>query len=310
MTELIKKSMVFLVILILTLGGINNLYINTDRYKSANATEKFDHVPMEIEVANLGTSHAQYAFLFDDVERTSFNFALPAQRLHYDNKILDKYIENFKEGSTLFIPISYISFYLGYDDKDENFQKYNKVYYKILGPRDIKQLTLSDYLKYGVLPLLTAESNIKYIVVEDEKEYKPWYEQDKMDYTIPQEKMREESKKTAETHHDFIEKGQAVKDENILIVEDIIQKCLDNNIIPIMITTPVTKYYSEHFSEIFYNDFENSISSVLDKYPGVRYLDYSHDERFINNTEYFFDSSHLNVTGAKLFTKIILEDIE
>ena len=307
MIRFIKKSFIFSIILALILAYINNLYINTDRYKSINSTEKFDHVPKEIEVANLGTSHAQYAFLYDDIDKTSFNFAMSAQRLHYDEKILEKYIENFSEGSTLFIPISYISFYLGYEG--DNFEEYNKMYYKILGYEDIKNATASDYLKYSLLPILTAESNIKYIFVEDEREYRAWYEQDRMNYTISIEEMIEESRETAGRHHDFIKDGEKNKDEFVEILDNIIQICIENNIEPVITTTPLTKYYNEHFSQEFLDGFRNTIENLLVKYPDIKYLDYSHDERFIDSPEYFFDSSHLNITGAKMFTDIILNDI-
>lgn len=306
MVRFIKKGILFTLILALILGYINHRYINTDKYKSMNSTDKFSHVPENIEIANLGTSHAEYAFVYKDLDMVSFNFAMPAQRLYYDDKILKKYIKNFKEDSTLIIPISYISFYLGYDN--DNFEEFNKMYYKILGFKDIKNLTLSNYLKYKALPILTAESNIKYAFIKDNKVYKS--KSPYADYTISREKMVAEGIDTANRHLDFIEEGQKNKDEFVSILDGIISTCIENNIKPVLTTTPFTSYYNDHFSDEFYDEFRDTIDGVLEKYPDIKYLDYSHDGRFHDSPEYFFDSSHLNLTGGKFFTRIILEDIK
>lgn len=305
MLRFIKKSIVFLLILSIMVGYVNARYKETNIYKSINGTDKFYYVPQNIDIGNLGTSHAQYAFVYDDLDLVGFNFALPAQRVYYDEKIFEKYIENFKEGSTLIIPISYISFYLGYDN--ENFEDFNKMYYPFLSIKDIKKPKLNEYLKYKALPIITAESNIKYAFIKEEKAYepKPIYRVS----TMPIDKMKEESIETAGRHLEFIEEGRKDKDKFVAIVDDIIAIAIKNNIKPVITTTPFTIYYNEHFSEDFYKEFEETIDKLLEKYPDVKYLDYSHDPRFENSPEYFFDSSHLNLEGGKLFTKIILEDI-
>ncbi|WMM24314.1 SGNH/GDSL hydrolase family protein [Tissierella sp. MB52-C2] len=305
MLRFIKKSIVFLLVLSIMVGYVNARYKQTNIYKSINGTDKFYYVPQNIDIGNLGTSHAQYAFVYEDLDLVGFNFALPAQRVYYDEKIFEKYIENFKEGSTVIIPISYISFYLGYDN--ENFEDFNKMYYPFLSIKDIKKPKLNEYLKYKALPIITAESNIKYAFIKEEKAYEP-----KPTYrvsTMPIDKMKEESNDTAGRHLEFIEEGRKDKDKFVAIVDDILATAIKNNIKPVITTTPFTIYYNEHFSEDFYKEFEETIDKLLEKYPDVKYLDYSHDPRFENSPEYFFDSSHLNLEGGKLFTKIILEDI-
>ncbi|MSU00228.1 hypothetical protein [Tissierella pigra] len=305
MFRFIKKTIVFLLILSLMVGYVNARYKETNIYKSINGTDKFYYVPQNIDIANLGTSHAQYAFVYEDLDLVGFNFALPAQRVFYDEKLFEKYIENFKEGSTVIIPISYISFYLGYDN--ENFEDFNKMYYPFLSLKDIKKPKLSEYLKYKALPVVTAESNIKYAFIKEEKAHEP-----KSVYktsTIPIDKMKEESNDTAGRHLEFIEEGRKDKDKFVAIVDNIIATAIEHNIRPVITTTPFTKYYNEHFSEDFYKEFQDTIDGLLEKYPDIQYLDYSHDPRFENNEELFFDSSHLNIEGGKLFTKIILEEI-
>ena len=305
MSRFIKKSILFCIILSIILGYINHRYVNTEKYKSMNGAAKLLNVPNNIEIANLGTSHGQYAFVYDELDEVGFNFAMPAQRLYYDEKILKKYINNFKEDADLIIPISYISFYLGYDN--ENFEEFNKMYYPILKAKDIKNLTLSNYLKYKALPILTAESNIKYAFIKDNHVYEEKVEY--RNYTISEEKMEIEAKDTATRHLEFIEEERKNKEEFAKILDDIIKLSIENNINPVITTTPFTKYYNHYFSEEFHEEFTSTINKVLEKYPDVQYLDYSHDERFLDHPEFFFDSSHLNLTGGKYFTEIILSDL-
>lgn len=303
MFRFIKKCSIFIIILAITVGFVNEKYKETNAYKSRNSTEKFLSVPYDIEVANLGTSHAQYGFVYDDYDITGFNFALSAQRLYYDEKILNKYINHFKQDAVVIIPISYITWYLGYEG--DNFKQFNKMYYSLLPPQEIKNFQLSEYLKFGLLPVLTAESKIEYIYKEEE----PLNQGPTNNYTISIKKMEEDGLTTAQRHIGFIEEGRKNKEEFIYILESIIDTCIENGLRPVLTTTPLTDYYNKHFPDEFYDEFYTDIQGVLDKYPSLKYYDYSKDERFVNSPELFFDSSHLNYEGGKLFTDIILRDI-
>lgn len=55
-----------------------------------------------------------------------------------------------------------------------------------------------------------------------------------------------------------------------------------------------------------YDAFYEQIEKIVDK-TGIEYYDYSFDERFSNNLDYFMDVDHLNKKGAKKFTKIVLQ---
>ena len=267
------------------------------RDKAKNSNNKFDNVPFGIELANLGTSHAQHSLIYDDLDMVSFSFAMPAQRPYYDYKMLEKYIAHFEDGADLIIPVSYISFYLGYDN--ENFKQFNKNYYDILDFKDLKNASKEDYVGYKRLVEKNPdESRDKYIKI------------DRMNYTISEDKMIQEGRGTANRHLDFIQEGKKNKEEFVEILDDIVALALENNINPVLTTTPFTKYYNQYFSDEFYKDFTGTIKSIAAKHPGVVYLDYSHDKRFTASPEYFFDSGHLNITGAKYFTKIIMDDIK
>lgn len=69
----------------------------------------------------------------------------------------------------------------------------------------------------------------------------------------------------------------------------------------------ILKNIKNAFKERIYDNVEE-IERILNK--KFIYLDYSHDERFENNLEYFIDGDHLNEKGAKYFTEILLEDLK
>lgn len=50
------------------------------------------------------------------------------------------------------------------------------------------------------------------------------------------------------------------------------------------------------------------IREMSQKY-GVPFLDYSNDSSYLRKTEYFYDSNHLNATGAEIFTRNLVGEI-
>lgn len=79
----------------------------------------------------------------------------------------------------------------------------------------------------------------------------------------------------------------------------------------ILIKYPITKEYNSELikhnlsSELYYSKLFKIIANVTEDYA---FLDYSND--FLNNSEYFGDSDHLNQAGAEVLSKKINEDLK
>ena len=95
------------------------------------------------------------------------------------------------------------------------------------------------------------------------------------------------------------------KKQNLI---DLITLCKENNITPVLITTPFTVYYNQYVSADFLYEFYSVINEIALEY-GVSYYDYSHDERFQTNLKYFGDADHLNPDGAVYFTALLTEEV-
>lgn len=84
--------------------------------------------------------------------------------------------------------------------------------------------------------------------------------------------------------------------------------CKERNVTPILITTPFSIYYNKYVTPEFMNDFYDKIHSIASDYD-ITYYDYSHDERFQTNLQYFGDANHLNIDGGKYFSDMLTNEI-
>lgn len=97
--------------------------------------------------------------------------------------------------------------------------------------------------------------------------------------------------------------GYVINEEELEALYGIIDICKENNVTPIMVTTPYLKEYTDLISvnsPEFYSEFEEVMSEIRDK-TGVAYFDYSRDERFCNDYILFMDGDHLKRNGALRF---------
>ncbi len=95
--------------------------------------------------------------------------------------------------------------------------------------------------------------------------------------------------------------------ENKQIFKDYLQLLIENNIKPIVVVFPASRYYTKYFSKRIEDEFHSIISEVKQEYK-FQYIDYFRSDLF--NDDDFQDASHLNPRGAEKFTKILNEIIE
>lgn len=117
-----------------------------------------------------------------------------------------------------------------------------------------------------------------------------------------------EAKGLARYQRHFENKDEYFEEEKKQYLIDLITLCKENNITPVLITTPFTLYYNQYVSADFLYEFYTVINDIALEY-GVSYYDYSHDERFQTNLKYFGDADHLNPDGAVYFTGLLTEEV-
>lgn len=261
----------------------------------------------EVEIANIGSSHGAYNFVYKDLEEqgySCFNFGNASQTYTYDLALLKEYGKYIDEGCVLFIPVSYFSFN-NETVNDTEAQALSIKYYHCLSPWNIPDYDLYTDIVTTRLPILSAgedilklfpDLNLSLTVQAAEGE----------ESGVNVEEFAERARQRYDRH--FNGKEEYFLPERIEELYAIIAYCKEHEITPVLITTPFSQYYTQLVSEDFLQQFDSIVEKVVSD-TNVSYYDYSQDERFQSHLEYFSDSDHLNETGQAYFMEVLEEDV-
>lgn len=259
----------------------------------------------EVHIGNVGSSHGAYDFSYDHIAGKGyacFNFANTSQSYNYDYAVLKEFGHYMTEDSVLFIPVSYFSFNNEVTNSTEA-QAMSIRYYHFLSPENIPDYDPYVDLVTTRLPILTAGEDILKLLPDLNTVLTAHAAND----GINVEEFARRAKERWSRHFD--NKDEYFMPERIEELYEIIDYCKENGITPVLITTPFSKYYYDLVSRDFLQEFRTTINAITAD-TGVSYYDYSHDERFYENLEYFSDSDHLNDAGAAYFTDILWDEVE
>lgn len=280
-------------------------WIDADKYLDIL---KFDMLGTEydkVQIGNLGSSHGMYNFSYDNIMEKGyvcFNFANTSQSFNYDYAVLKEYIRYMDENSVLFIPISYFSF---------NNEVVNSVeaeamsvrYYHFLSPKNIPDYNFYVDLTTHKFPVLTAGEDILKIFPDLTTVLTVHAAESDID-------VGEFARVAGERYsRHFDNKDEYFMPERIEELYDIIELCKENDITPVLITTPLSEYYADLVPQEFLQEFNETIEKIASD-TSVNYYDYSHDDRFYGNLDHFSDADHLTEEGAAYFTDILWDEVE
>lgn len=292
---------------ILILYCLNKPYLKIDEQKYADVI-KFDMLGREyweIHVGNLGSSHGAYDFNYDAIREKGyicFNFANTSQSYDYDYAILQAYGQYMVEGSVMFIPVSYFSFNNEVVNATER-EAMSVRYYHFLPPEYIPDYDPYIDLVTHKMPILSAGEDILKLFPN----LNPVLTAHAADDGIDEAEFARRAQERYSRHFD--NKEEYFLPERIDELYAIIDYCQTHGITPVLITTPFSKYYQELVSEEFLQKFNSTVTRIASD-TGVSYYNYSADERFRNNLDYFSDSDHLNEEGAEYFMDILRDEVE
>lgn len=286
---------------------LNKPYQKIDEQKYADVI-KFDMLGREyweIHVGNLGSSHGAYDFNYNAILKKGyncFNFANTSQSYDYDLAILQAYGQYMEEGSVMFIPVSYFSFNNEVVNATER-EAMSIRYYHFLPPEYIPNYDPYIDLVTHKLPILSAGEDILKLFPD----LKLSLTAQAADDGINEEEFARRAQERYSRHFD--NKEEYFLPERIDELYAIIDYCQSHEITPVLITTPFSKYYRDLISDEFLQEFNATVTKIAYD-TGVNYYDYSADERFRDNLDYFSDSDHLNDQGAEYFMDILRDEVE
>ena len=292
---------------VLVIYGLNKPYKEIDAQQYMDIV-KFDSLGTyfwEIQIGNLGSSHGMYDFNYDRLtERGNvcFNFANTSQSFDYDYAILKEYVQYMDEKSVLFIPVSYFSFN-NEVVSDTEAEAMSIRYYHFLSPENIPNYDPYVDLVTNRLPILSAGKDILKLFPKIETVLTAHAQE----YEINVEEFARAARERYSRHFD--NKDEYFMPERIEELYEIIAFCRENDITPVLVTTPLSNYYADLVSQEFLQEFLATVNKIASD-TGVNYYDYSHDERFYGNLEYFSDADHLNDEGSIYYTAILWDEVE
>lgn len=288
---------------------LNYAYVNLKQ--TSNEIDVYKDMPETIQVCNVGSSHGKNSFNYSEWKEKlgCFNFALTSQRFQYDYRLLYNYSDRLEEGAVVFIPFSYFSLWGENDEERFDFESMNNRYYSILPPELIIRYDPWVDVCQHYLPILSAYDDV--IDVFKDTAFGNGDSQSFGDNTINYE-TDVLTQYNGQIMGNRDENGRLMlNEERVEALYDIINLCKEKKVRPILITTPLTKLFTDYVDENnpeFLEEFYQTIEAICDD-MGVEYYDYSRDLRICDNLDYFIDAHHLNEQGAVVFTNIVMKEI-
>lgn len=307
--------------------AMNFLYNGLGILKNKYDLGKFDSVPENLELANLGSSHAYIAFDYstnDFNEMKCFNFALQQQTLDFDHAILKQYIDKFKENGILIISLSPFE---TNGIPDYEFDANSKLrYYQFLKPQYIEFFSIKEMLISCCLSIFSSPHPVN----EMKEAVNAWYEKTirRNHNKAPTPDESCESKISPYSYADVLGEEKILqaknlvkhwartippspkgKEFNLYYIDRIITLCRNRNLKTVVVTPPISK---EVFYELNNNCTYYSLSvfyeELKEKYPDTLFLNYV--DLYFEKAYLLGDNNHLNKKGAKEFSKTLYLDMK
>ena len=299
-----------------TMGNIvekigNRIVSHTQWYDDYwSGVQKFWHLnQFNLEVINLGSNSAKYAFSYDRLGVAGKNWSIGPQSLVHDFNVLKNYFSYLKEKAIVIIVlVPFSSLDLRYTKKS------NLKYYTFLHPATIigfeeverqKALRIKNS-PVKEMPLLCVKRTLKECIrlVIRKKVSKCDFEHDAHDFISMWKRRTGIEDFDAELSDRCCEE----QEKRSKVLSEMIDFCIERNLRPVIVIPPMHPSLASKFSMKFRDNYIYSFVTGANR-AGVPFLDYMDDKRFADD-RYFRNSFFMSNEGAELFTKTVLEELE
>lgn len=292
-------------IVVLLLEYDLRLVDNSYRFKKRNLEAHL----AEMEVVVLGSSHDYKAFDPAYFSLKGFNLANASQSLYYDREILKKYLDQMPRLKLVVISLSYFTMGFQLSDYHEYWRCF--FYENTYGiPLENPALRynirrLSYYLLYGTEESLSYVRNGFWKDLSKEISPRGAFIEALDPMAKHKKAIGQEQGRDRVLLHNSIFHLRHVEG-NTCVLEELIRTIQSRGVAVVLLTTPVYRTYSEHMSPGIWKITQDVISRLSELYH-IPYFNYLKDPRL--SKEDFEDNDHLNVSGARKFSKIIEQEL-
>jgi hypothetical protein len=246
-----------------------------------------------IEILILGSSHLQRGCNPYYFSLPAYNMAFGFQPLYYDQKIIENEIKFLPNLKYVIIEVSYHSLYMLSAGERDYFYKY---YYNInpYKRQSFWKQNISHFM--FVYDLSTA---VDILTSKPEKLTNGYWNNDTTIYEDFNEAAGKDKMIRWARLANF---DSAYAEINVQILEKLISMLKQRNIIPILVSPPLSKFCNRYIDEAILDHNLSLINRIVSKYQ-VAYFNLQDSKYLID--EDFYDVDHLNLGGSRKFTKAL-----
>lgn len=299
--------------LVLKSNWLQNNYIYTESNQFISNAGYRTNLNRNYVVANLGSNPALFALKYP--VGVGLNWSTGAQGLDMDFEILKYYHSYVKENGTIIIPIMPFSFVSQYLTSKKNYcdALYYSKFEKVLDWSQVPNIPLKkerEILKKW--PLLLYPKSIKYIFSDcwtdnrfeiSEMNMTPDEIENDSNFWIKYWFKEFDITSLSDFQH---QSWSGYIDDARNILRRMIDFCLERNLRPVILCTPMTIQLRSMFTEsdwsFMVTDFVKSVNRE------VLFIDYSNVSEF-QDCRLYFNALFLNSVGRKKFSERVLSDL-
>jgi glycosyltransferase involved in cell wall biosynthesis len=246
-----------------------------------------------IEMLITGSSYAEVGIKVEELNTSAINFAFSSQDLFYDYEIIN-YLLNYQniKNSIKYVILGLSYYYFDYD-MSKSIAKYRVHRY-------------TDYIDNLHYNNDIIGVNLTKVFYNTRLGFNDYYEMNKMKENAIVKYKDKDQEYVAQRNSSM--NYNVTREENIDIFSKYLNLLKANNIKPIIVICPTSKYYNKYFQDGYQkNKFYRIINDFKNKYD-FQIIDYFDSDLFEDGD--FWDYGHLNGRGTKKFTNIINKEIK
>lgn len=270
---------------------------NIYRYKN----EWMEQHAEKVETLILGNSFCLNGVIPEDLGHNSYNLSGVGQTLKYDHFLFFKWATHYKKLKVVIMPVSYFSLYVGNTILPDEIMEMNyKIYMDCPYHSDFSCYNFESFhFKHIHGKLFNAFSCNKASSVEA----LGWIGSSSMPM-VDYKKWSNTNKRYAKL---LTIKSNANVNNNIRIICDVANYCIEHGVRLVLISTPHWKEYNQLLDKTQLRQTNYLIRQIQNQFP-VEYYNYREDASF--ELSDFSDMRHLSQNGAKKFTKMLKNDLQ
>lgn len=261
-------------------------------------------------VVNIGSSSAVFDFNYSGCDIIAYNWAMFPQSMEYGKKIIKHYHKTIKTNGVVIIPFGPFS---ALSVQGKWAETLNDRYYFILNKDEIDSYeSVERRMKYPFLnnPIIALKRIIKDVPPHNMYSYKCQCDSTK-DFTDSAAKwinIWKEEFSIKDLNSPLSEDNCNRMASRLSTVLEIIDFCLSKDLVPVIVVPPVHYTLAKYFTSVFCENYLNVFFSKL-KDRNIKVFNYLLSKEFSSNSLYL-DAFFMNETGAKIFTKRLLVDLQ